>query len=53
MELVGELASVRSLPIFSWLAPAATLSDKAIYTTLVRGYGPINEMSMTFIVMYK
>ena len=44
MTHVGELAGFRNLPIFGWLSESSSFSEKSVYNSLVRSYGPISSI---------
>ena len=44
MTHVGELAGYKDLPIFTWMADSSVFGDKTTYNSLVRSYGPVNEI---------
>ena len=44
MAGVAQLASHWDIPVITWFATDASLSDKEYYNTLVRTFGPLDQM---------
>ena len=44
MHSVAQLASYWNLPVIGWMSSRKELSDKTLYTTLVRTFGPLDKI---------
>ena len=49
----AELASFWNKPMVSWVATDPDFSDKTVYTTLGRTFGPFNKMGSFLVEIFK